>query len=108
VKVDVQEPAHDDLVRQFRYYLLTCNLPDIALRFEDAVEQTIRSLCQTPLIGPHYPLVNKQLQNLRSWPIIGFEAIKIYYVVDQDVDTIHIIRVIHGKRDVKNILEETQ
>jgi len=108
VKIDLQEPAHNDLVRQFRYYLLTCNLPGIALRFEDAVEQTIRSLCQMPLIGPHYPLANKQLQNLRSWPIIGFEAIRIYYVVDQDMDTIHIIRAIHSKRDVRNILEGTQ
>jgi plasmid stabilization system protein ParE len=34
---------------------------------------------------------------------MGFEAIRIYYLLDED--TIRVIRILHGKRDVKRILE---
>ena len=39
----------------------------------------------------------------RSWPVAGFEAIRIYYLLDEDA--IRVIRILHGKRDVKRILE---
>jgi plasmid stabilization system protein ParE len=48
-------------------------------------------------------LNNHQLQSLRSWPVAGFEAIRIYYLLDNDA--IRVIRVLHGKRDLKRILE---
>jgi plasmid stabilization system protein ParE len=47
--------------------------------------------------------VPPRLQNLRSWPVAGFEVIRIYYLVDQEA--IHVIRVLHGKRDLKSVLE---
>jgi len=90
-------------VRQFRYYLVTLNLPDIAVRFRDAVRRTVESLREHPFVGPRYGSTSPQLQNLRSWPVAGFEAIRIYYLLDEDA--IHIIRILHGKRDVKRILE---
>jgi plasmid stabilization system protein ParE len=34
--------------------------------------------------------------------VAGFEAIR-YYLPDQDV--IHVVRILHGKRDVKRVLE---
>jgi toxin ParE1/3/4 len=56
-----------------------------------------------PLVGPRYLSTNPQLQNLRSWPVTGFEAIRIYYLPDSDA--IHVVRVLHGKRDLTRILE---
>jgi len=90
-------------VRQFRYYLVTLNLPDIAVRFRDAVRRTVESLREHPFVGPRYGSSSPQLQNLRSWPVAGFEAIRIYYLLDEDA--IHIIRILHGKRDVKRMLD---
>jgi plasmid stabilization system protein ParE len=55
-------------------------------------------------VGPRYSSGNPQLQNLRSWPVVGFEAIRIYYRADEAV--IYVIRILHGKRDVKLILED--
>jgi plasmid stabilization system protein ParE len=103
VKVAFRQAASDDVVRQFRYYLVTRNLPDVAIRFRTAVRQTIQSLQQHPLVGPRYRSINLQLQTLRTWAVTGFEAIRIYYRVDED--TLRIIRILHGKRDVKPILE---
>jgi plasmid stabilization system protein ParE len=103
VKVSYRQAASDDVVRQFRYYLVTLDLPDVAVRFRNAVRRTVLSLRQYPLIGPRYRSGNPQLQTLRTWPVAGFEATRIYYLPDED--TIRVIRILHGKRDVKRILE---
>ena len=103
MKVLYRQTASDDIVRQFRYYLLTADAPEIALRFREAVRRTIQSLSQNPYVGPRYSSGNPRLHNLRSWPVAGFEAIRIYYAVEDDA--MHIIRILHGKRDVKRILE---
>ena len=81
-----------------------CRSPEIALRFREAVKRTIQSLGQNPHVGPRYSSGNPRLRNLRSWPVVGFEAIRIYYSLE--ADAMHIIRILHGKRDVKRILED--
>jgi plasmid stabilization system protein ParE len=102
VKVLYRQTASDDIVRQFRYYLLTADAPEIAVRDLGAVKRTIQSLLQNPHVGPKYSSSNPRLQDLRAWPVVGFEAIRIYYALDED--TMDIIRVLHGKRDLKRIL----
>ncbi len=103
MKVLYRQSASDDVVRQFRYYLVAANLPEVAIRFRDAVRRTVQSLRLRPLVGPRYSSSNPQLQNLRSWPVAGFEAIRIYYLLDGD--SMDILRILHGKRDVKRIIE---
>jgi toxin ParE1/3/4 len=106
VKVSYRQAASDDVVRQFRYYLVTLNFPKVAIRYRDAVRLTVQSLCQHPFVGPHYRSSNRHLQNLRSWPVAGFEAIRIYYLLEEDA--LRVIRILHGKRDVRRILEREQ
>ena len=103
MKVFYRQRASDDIVRQFRYYLVEANIPEIAIRFREAVRHTIESLRESPHVGPRYSSGKPQLHNLRSWPVVGFEAIRIYYLAEEEA--IHIIRVLHGKRDVKQILK---
>ena len=55
-----QQTASDDIVRQFRYYLLTAEAPEIALRFREAVRRTIQSLGQNPYVGPRYSSSNRE------------------------------------------------
>jgi plasmid stabilization system protein ParE len=103
VKVLYRQTSSDDIVRQFRYYLVTAEAPEIALRFREAVRRTIQSLRQNPHVGPQYSSSNPRIQNLRSWPVAGFEAIQIYYTLA--ADAMHIIRILHGKRDLRRILQ---
>jgi toxin ParE1/3/4 len=103
VKVLYRQAASNDIVRQFRHYLLSADAPEIAIRFREAVKRTIQSLSQNPHVGPRYSSSNPRVQNLRSWPVAGFEAIRIYYALE--ADALHIIRILHGKRDVRQILE---
>lgn len=103
MKVLYRQTASDDIVRQFRYYLLDADAPEIAVRFREAVKRTIQSLAQNPHVGPRYSSGNPRLHALRSWPVAGFEAIRIYYVLE--ADAMHIIRILHSKRDVRQILK---
>ena len=103
MKVVFRQAASDDLIRQFRYYLLASDVPEVAIRFREAVRRTVEFLRQNPMVGPRYSLCDPQLQSLRSWPVAGFEAIRIYYLPGQDA--VHIVRILHGKRDVKSVLE---
>jgi toxin ParE1/3/4 len=103
VKILYRQAASDDVARQFRYYLVDQKLPEIALRFRDAVRHTVDSLRVHPLVGARYGSRRPEFRNLRSWPVAGFEAVRIYYFVESDA--LHVIRILHGKRDVQRILE---
>jgi plasmid stabilization system protein ParE len=102
VRVSYRQTASDDLVHQCRYYLVTLNLPEVAIRFRNAIRITVQSIRPHPSLGPRCPLRNPQLQNLRFCPVTGFETIGIYYLVD--ASAIRVIRILRGKRDVKRAL----
>ena len=70
-----RQAASEDLVRQFRYYLLDEGLPEVAVRFRDAVHRTAEFLRKNPLAGPRYHSGKSKIEGLRSWPVAGFEAI---------------------------------
>ncbi len=99
----IRPVARDDIVRQFRYYLLVAEAPEAGLRFVDAVAETIRAICATPLAGAPKQLGNPILSGLRSWAVKGFQDILVFYVVEPDC--VRIVRVLHGRRDIKKILE---
>jgi plasmid stabilization system protein ParE len=47
VKGVIRPNAKDDILRQFRYYLLEDAL-EAAMRFLDAVDQSIETICKMP------------------------------------------------------------
>jgi len=66
VKILYRQAASDDVARQFRYYLVDQKLPEIALRFRDAVRHTVDSLRVHPLVGARYGSRRPEFWNLRS------------------------------------------
>jgi plasmid stabilization system protein ParE len=103
VKIAYCEAARDDLTRQFRYYLVTLDLPEVAIRFKESAKKTAQAIRERPHAGPRYRLRHPRLNNLRSWPIAGFDEMRFYFLVEQDI--VRVIRILHGKRDVRKILE---
>lgn len=95
--------AKADLVDQFAY-IAEDNL-DAGHRFLVAAEETIQLLCEMPGIGQlRYDISNPRLVGLRSRRIPGFENYLIFYRSIEG--SIEIIRVMHGARDLPNVLEE--
>jgi toxin ParE1/3/4 len=102
VKHIIRQAAKDDIIRQFRYYLLE-DAFEAATRFLDAVDESIAAICQMPHIGAPKLLKNPILSGLRSWAVRGFEDILIFYVVQPDA--LRVVRILHGRRDITRILE---
>jgi len=56
-----------------------------------------------PDIGSPRAFANPLLAGVCSWPTPGFPSIRIYYI--HVGDSVRIVRVLHGKRDVHALLE---
>ena len=63
----IRPRARDDIIRQFRWYLVERNAADAAFRFVDAVEESVEQLGRMPHMGTPRPLRNPALQGLRVW-----------------------------------------
>lgn len=98
----IRPRARDDIIRQFRWYLVSQAAPEAAVRFMNAVEESVRQVCRMPHSGAPRKVRSPSLKGLRVWPVQGFEEILIFYVVQGD--TVRVIRVLHGKRDVVRVL----
>jgi toxin ParE1/3/4 len=56
-----------------------------------------------PQVGAPKLLRNPALEGLRSWPVQGFEDIRIYYLIQGG--TLKVARILHAKCDINRILE---
>ena len=99
----IRPAAREDILRQISYYLQEGS-PDAAARFLDAVDASIATICARPAIGTPKAVQNPTLSGLRSWPVKDFEQISIYYLVLPE--SLRVIRILHGRRDLKAILEQ--
>ena len=104
MNVYIRTAAREDILRQYFYYLLEKDAASAAERFLESVQSSIEMLCRVPGAGAPRVLENPRLAGLRSWPVRGFAAIRIYYL--QSEDDLRIVRVLHGKRDINPLLEE--
>jgi toxin ParE1/3/4 len=102
VTLFIQESAEQDIHRQVAWYAEK-GLPDVARRFYTATLDAIDALLAMPGAGSLKPTSNPLLAGLRSCPIKGFDAFRIYYVLRDDV--LIVVRVLHGKRDIGSILD---
>jgi toxin ParE1/3/4 len=105
VKAVIRPKAKDDILNQFRYYLQQDAL-DAGERFLDAVDDSIEALLRMPALGAPKAFSNQVLAGLRSWAVKGFEDILIFYVVR--CETLLVVRVLHGRREIPKILEQTE
>ena len=75
----------------------------MAFRFRDAVQESIEQLKSHPRMGT---LVPGSIPGLRSWPVKGFDAIRIYCV--EGLGRLRVVRILHGKQEVRRILKREE
>jgi len=76
-----------------------------AKNFRDTLEQTCVLLAEMPDMGMARDFKNPTLTNIRLWPLKRFEKYLIFYRVQGN--TLNIIRVVHGVRDLPTLFGET-
>ncbi len=75
---------------------------DAAARFYDAVEVTCRDICEHPKRWPRYVLNHARLRDVRKRTVMKFSSWLIFYRTTGE--SVEIIRVLHGARDVASHL----
>jgi toxin ParE1/3/4 len=78
---------------------------DLVIRFLLALDSATEFLRRNPEAGSPRHFRNPRLKGLRSWPVRGFEDIRLYYLRVND-NALRIVRILHGKRDVESILKQ--
>lgn len=78
---------------------------DAGLRFLLAADETLDLLAKMPLMGSHRRFRSSRLRALRQFPVKGFEEYLIFYHPIQD--GIQVVGVLHGRRDLEAIFEES-
>lgn len=73
----IRPRAQDDIIRQFRWYLVEKDAPDAAFRFVE-VEASVKHLLRMPNMGTPRELRNPALKGLRAWPVKEFEEFLIW------------------------------
>ena len=99
----IRPRAREDIIRQFRWYLVERDASKPAFRFLEAVEKSVEQLISMPHMGAPRTPRNSALEGLHSWPVEGLKDIRIYDRVQGTA--LKVVRVLHGKRDVVRVLE---
>lgn len=102
-RIVVEQEAEADLLAAVRYYR-RARSPETARRFVTAAQETFVQLARTPDIGRLYQTTHPQLQHLHIWRVRRFERYLIFYYFTNQ--TLFIVRVLHGARDIERLLEE--
>jgi len=76
--------------------------PHAAIRFLECAEATFELLAQMPGLGSRYAVRNPRLPALRCFPVSGFPNHLIFYQATPD--SIEIVRLLHGARNLTAIL----
>lgn len=75
-----------------------------ALRFYDRVEETYERITRWPLIGSRIRVRDRDLADLRTYPIRGYRKYIVFY--RPMADGIEVVHVIHGARGIRRVLRE--
>ncbi len=72
---------------------------EAALRFLDAVDNTLTLISSQPLAGFERDFRNDRLGPVRFWPVKGFDRYLIAYQPHRDSRTVRVIRLLSSYRD---------
>jgi toxin ParE1/3/4 len=98
--VIIRDRATQDL-RQQANYILAIGNRDAAERFLESAEYAFNQLAIAPNIGKIVALPD--IAMIRRWRIKNFTDYLIFYRIKED--QVEILRVLHGARDLENIMD---
>jgi toxin ParE1/3/4 len=94
--VDLRRRAHADIESAVEHYAREVDAA-LALRFVDALEQTLKHLGRHPLTGSLRWSYELDIPEVRTWPVRGFPYVVVYLDREDNVD---VWRVLHTHRDL--------
>ncbi len=99
--VIIETTAVSDMRGILRYITQTLKEPITAQRIYGSIKEQIMTLDTMPF---RYALVKDEVfaaRGLRKMPV---ENYLVFYVVDETANEVHVIRVLYGRREWRNLL----
>jgi toxin ParE1/3/4 len=94
---------HDAELDAFGYFqFIHEHNPDAAVRFLEAIDQTVEGLALQPFKGRLRKFRGRDLKNIRSWRVDDFENYLIFYRIIRA--RLEILRIKHGAMDFPKAL----
>ena len=101
--LDIRPRADRDLA-DLAEYIAADNL-DAAINFLLAARRSMEFLTTSPHAGALYELASgRRLRGVRKWSVKGYRNYLIFYRVG--TESIEILRVVHGARDIPTLLQD--
>ncbi len=91
-----------DLIEQATY--IAEDSLDASDRFLMAAEATFSFLGTMPSVGRLSGFTNSSLADVRQYAIKGFKSFLVFYRINED--SVDILRVLHGSRNLEALLDE--
>ncbi|MBS7327928.1 MAG: type II toxin-antitoxin system RelE/ParE family toxin [Oxalobacter sp.] len=96
--------AKQDLQDIYEYIAYTLLAPETARRMTGRIMKAVRSLESLPQRNPLYKEEPWHSQGLRFLPVKNY---LIFYIVNTSTETVTIVRIMYGARDISRQLEGT-
>lgn len=100
-RVDISEPAENDLRDIVRYISAQIGAPVTALKMMDTIEDAVGGLMDTP--QKHPPVTDERLATMgyRKLPIKNYI---VFFTIDETNKVVNVERILYARRDWLRIL----
>lgn len=99
--VQISEQADKDLREIYEYITFTLMSPDSAVGLLDRLEEAIGNLDHMPKRYRRYESEPWRSRGLRFFPVDNY---LVFYIPDEELEVVTVIRVLYGGMDVSNEL----
>ena len=96
--VRLRRPARADIHNILDYLEQETGSDRIRRRFLVAFESTCRLLSTNPEIGRREDPVPPEMEEVRRFPVEHFDKYLVFYTLSRS--SLHVVRVLHGSRDL--------
>ncbi len=107
MRLHVYEAAAHSIIEQADYYQEKAG-PALALTWEAAIDESIRSILRWPEIGSPCRFRAPTLAGLRWTSVEGFPKHMIFYRYVQAEQAILVVQILHGARDIKSLFGDDE
>jgi plasmid stabilization system protein ParE len=104
-KLNFSKIFHDDVSTAVTYIKNTLQAPLAAEKLKSEVKKAYKSIRESPLI---YPLLHDEYLAFLGFRFIMVKNYMLFFIVEPELERIHIVRFLFGRRDWKNILRGTE
>ena len=104
MKVVYTQAAREDLMNIYEYISQTLLAPDAARALSEQIMAGARSLCELPEREPLWKWEPWRSLGVRFLPVKNY---LLFFTLDQATETVCVVRILYGGRDVNRQLEKT-